>query len=174
MEDAFGAMTTRTFWITDSIAQGNFLDSKKAKLLQSLNVTHILNVSDVPHQIRGEDYGFAEMLWIPTEDHVLFPKAKVLEMVQAQHRMVIEEEGKLYVHCVAGQNRSATALWLFFVACGLEREEARRMIEEKNIDAVAGYPRLVDEDRIQSVIRYGRDHFQETREHPALKRPSRG
>ncbi|MDF1664842.1 MAG: dual specificity protein phosphatase [Planctomycetota bacterium] len=169
MDDKFGAMMNRAFWVTERICQGNFVDAKKATYLQRFGITHIVNVCNVPNQVRGEDFGFLEMAWIPTKDHVLFPEEKAIEMVQVLNRMVVEESRKVYVHCVAGQNRSATALWLFLIAQGIEDEVARSMIEDQNIDAVAGYRRLVNDSLIKTVKEYGARHFSASNDHIGLR-----
>ena len=33
--------------------------------------------------------------------------------------MVIEPDSQVYIHCIAGQLRSPTALWLYLMACGV-------------------------------------------------------
>jgi hypothetical protein len=65
---------------------------------------------------------------------------------------------KLYLHCIGGQNRSPTVLWLYLISCGMKPDEARRMISEKSPDSVPGHQQLVDQALVDIVRRFGADH----------------
>jgi hypothetical protein len=65
-------------------------------------------------------------------------------------------ESKVYVHCLAGQNRSPTVVWLFLIACGLGPTKGKRFITNRVCDAVPGHAALVDHRLIEKVRDYGR------------------
>jgi hypothetical protein len=169
MKDFLESMSNRVFWISSNIAQGSFVDDSKARYLKEKGVTHILNTSNVPNQVEASGYGFAEITWVEMRDHVLIPEDRAIAAISTLYRMLIVEGGTVFVHCVAGQNRSATVLWLFLIACKIDDSEAKRMIEEANIDAVPAYPRLLSPDLIAKVKQYGQEHFVIDADHKALK-----
>lgn len=148
---------TQFFWITPRIAQGPFASEPRGIRLLREGVTHILNVGEEPSVLSAGPGGFREMAWYPVEDLARIPEEAAIACIGAIHRMLGESGSKVYVHCIAGQNRSPTVLWLYLVACGLDPAAAKRLIEERNLDAVAGHSRLVDEELIRRVVVHGRE-----------------
>ena len=67
-----------------------------------------------------------------------------------------QRRAKLFIHCTAGQNRSPTVIWLFYLACGIPEQEAREMITDHTLDAVPGHPALLDQTIIATAIRLGK------------------
>ena len=61
----------------------------------------------------------------------VMPDDLALTCLATLHRMVCESEARVYLHCIAGQNRSPTVLWLYLVACGLPPEQAKVIIEAR-------------------------------------------
>src|SRR3954447_14965822 len=136
---------TQFFWITPRIAQGPFASEPRGVRLRAAGVTHILNVCEAPSVLAVGPGGFREVAWHPVEDLARIPNEDAIACIDALHRMLREPGSKVYVHCIAGQNRSPTMLWLYLVACGHDPAMAKRLIEGRNLDAVAGHARLVDE-----------------------------
>jgi hypothetical protein len=87
------------------------------------------------------------------------PDHLAVNCMTALHRMVCQPEARVYVHCIAGWNRSPTVVWLYLVACGLSEEEARRMIERQSCDSVPAHGRLVDSSLIELVRALGAKSF---------------
>ena len=66
---------------------------------------------------------------------------------------------KVYVHCVACQNRSPTIVWLYFLACGMSDTAAEELIAVRCPDAVPGHAALVDGRLLQLVREHGQRHY---------------
>ena len=148
---------TQFSWITPRIAQGPFASEPRGVRLRAEGVTHILNVGEAPGVLTAGPGGFREVAWQPVEDLARIPDEAAIACIDALHRMLGESGSKVYVHCIAGQNRSPTVLWLYLVACGHDPAAAKRLIEGRNMDAVAGHSRLVDEELIRRVVLHGRE-----------------
>lgn len=73
--------------------------------------------------------------------------------------MLREDASKVYIHCVAGQNRSPTVLWLYFIACGMQPSSAKSLITSHTLDAVPGHSQLVDEHLVSTVVGHGQKNF---------------
>lgn len=154
------SMRRQIFWITRCIAQGPFATEARGAELLMDRVTHVLNVSDTPCRIHAGPDGFEEVAWEPVSDLERIPDELALRCLDTLHRMLTRPESRVYVHCVAGQIRSPTILWLYFVACGLSPSQARQRIEERTLDAVAGHSRLIDRNLVELVQRHGKAHYQ--------------
>lgn len=50
-------------------------------------------------------------------------------------------------------------LWLYLLACGMQPVEAKALIEDRTLDAVAGHPKLVDDTLVRTVQTYGASRF---------------
>lgn len=158
-------MRSGVFWITRCIAQGAYPDEDRVEALFSKGITHILNVGDSPFDERILRRGFMDTRWEPFEDLIRIPDTTALRCINSVFEMLKSPNSRVYIHCVAGQNRSPTILWLFYVACGIQPHDAKRLIEDRTLDAVAGHPKLIDEKLVSLVQAHGRCHFQ------PLKRP---
>jgi protein-tyrosine phosphatase len=149
---------TRIFWITPRIAQGPFATAPRAVRLRAEGVTHVLNVAESSNGLPCGPDGFREVAWHPIDDLVRIPELSAIACITKIHRILSEADSKVYIHCVAGQLRAPAILWLYLVACGIDRVSARRLIEEKNHDAVVAHPRLVDQALVAHVLRYGQEN----------------
>lgn len=146
------------FWITKCIAQGPYPDEKKTPLLLNSGITHILNVSTSPSNIKQE-CKFIEVAQHYMEDGKRLQDEVVLTTLNTLNRMLNVPKSKVYIHCSAGWNRSPTILWLYFIACGLTPDDARSLINRATVDAMPGHPLLVDEKLVKLVKRYGSKKF---------------
>jgi len=152
-------MRQQVYWITRRIAQGQFATEERARHLRSQGITHVLNVGESPSIISAEDYGFRAVRDCPTPDFCRLPDAAVLASLNALHEMLSEGDSKVFIHCVAGQNRSPTILWLYFIACGMSRAAAKELITSHTMDAVPGHPQLVDDQLVAAVVAHGSGRF---------------
>jgi hypothetical protein len=138
---------------------GPFASPKRTPELRQAGITHVLNVSESPSLVLAGPDLFREVVWVSVADLERIPDETARNCLDALHRLLGEPDSKVYVHCVAGQNRSPTVLWLYFVACGMDTTEAKRHIERRALDAVAGHARLIDVALVRFVREHGGRHF---------------
>jgi protein-tyrosine phosphatase len=146
------------FRITQCLSVGPFASPQRAGQLLGAGVTHVLNVSDVASEV-SPAHGFAEVAWVPTHDGKRLPRASMIEALNTLHRFASAPGSHVYVHCVAGQLRSPTVLWLYLIALGISRDDAQEWIESRAPDAVAGHHRMVDHEHVLLAQKHGLTHF---------------
>lgn len=147
------------YWITPRIAVGMFLSPERAAELRDRGIRYVLNVGENPSVVHKEDFDFAEIVDRPLvdlaripDDVAIFCIATILAMLRSS------PDSKVYVHCLAGQNRSPTVVWLFLVACGIDQSAAKHRITKRVRNSVPGHRDLVDDRLIRRVVEYGRLH----------------
>src|SRR4051794_34940792 len=150
---------SQVFAITEGLFQGPFASAQRLPDLRAAGITHILNVGESPNILRLNDGPFAEIAWMPIVDLKRIPDDVALACINTLHRMICVEGSRVFVHCVAGWNRSPTIVWLYFVACGLEPAPSKELISSRSFDAIPGHPRLVDDALIAAVQAHGQTHF---------------
>lgn len=87
----------------------------------------------------------------PIEDLVPIPPSVAIRLTNTLHMLLSSYPGKVYIHCVAGLNRSATVLWLYFLTLGLSPHQAEDLIARARMDAVPGHPRLAPPELVAQV-----------------------
>lgn len=145
--------------MTQDIFVGRFASRGRLDELRALNVTDILNVSDTPSQLTTDDGPFRTVTWIDIEDRTLIPTVVAINAIDTIHQSLASDDGRIYVHCMAGWNRSPTILWLYLLACGCDSDHAARLICAHAFDAVPGHSLLVDSNLIATVQAHGRDKY---------------
>ena len=140
------------FWITKRIAQGQFATPKRAEVLRQQRVTHVLNVGEGQSVISAEQFGFQEVRDCPVVDLQRIPDDVAKSAMDAMHSMLSSPGSRLFIHCVAGQNRSPSILYLYLVACGMPSDEACILITDHSPDAVPRHGQMVD-DRLVAMAR---------------------
>lgn len=143
------------FFITRRIAIGQLATPVRCNLLISRGVTHVLNVGESPSLPCVADAGFHQVADVSIQDLNPIPDAAAIACLDFIEDGLAESDTKLYIHCTAGQNRSPTVLWLYLVACGINPEDAKRLIVERCPDAVPGHSALVDARLIATVKAHG-------------------
>lgn len=146
--------------VTERLLVGPFLVPARASYLRELGVTHVLNVGEAPSFLSPADTGFLEIRDLAVTDLALIPDDVAVECLNALHEMLQTIGSKVYVHCIAGQNRSPTIVWLYLIACGMPRQEAKELIESAAADAIPGHKSLVNDRLALLAEDYGRSHFQ--------------
>lgn len=146
--------------ITNHIWLGRFASVNLLPNLRQVGITHIVNVSEAGNQLREVDGPFQKLVWVPIDDLSTIPLSEAIRCVDALHECVCVMDSNVYIHCIAGLNRSPTVLWLYLVACGVDPIAAEKMITSVSFDAVPGHSQLVNTGLIESIRLYGRDHFQ--------------
>lgn len=154
-----GAMLTPIFQITRCLWLGPFASPQRLAQLREAGITHVLNVSDAPSVLTAGESGLADIRWRPLEDFSQLPVEETLAALAELHVMAALQESRVYVHCIAGQNRSPTVLWLYLVACGIGPDEAKELISRRSPDAVPGHGRLVSVELVAAAQQHGRRHF---------------
>lgn len=145
--------------ITRVLSVGRFATPERAVELRAAGVTHVLNVSDSASEVGAATGGFRAVEWVPLEDRAPVPPATLVHLLETLHGMTVEPDSHVYIHCVAGQLRSPTVLWLYLIACGVPPEEAREWIEDRSPDASPGSTPMVDDMRIRFAQQHGLARF---------------
>ena len=94
-----------------------------------------------------------------------------MQCLNTLNDMLNLDGSKVYLHCIACQNRSPTILWLYFVACGMDDDSARELISRRCPDAVPGHKSLVDDRLVKRVRDHGRLSFLPLHD-PAILEPA--
>ncbi len=147
-------MFFNAFRITPVLHVGTFPEIAGQVVLRRHGITHILNLGP-----RGE-HAPEGFVWeaVPIEDLQRMPDGVALRAIDALHSMVTTPGSRVFVHCLAGQNRSPTVSWLYLLACGIPRADATDWIADASFDAVPGHPRLIDRALVKTVVAHGRQH----------------
>src|SRR5579883_389153 len=145
--------------VTHALSVGRFLTPERVPAARQLGVTHVLNVSDTPNLVDAGPDTFAEVAWEPLPDFCRIPEHRAAVVLHTLHRLAAQPGAHVYVHCVAGRQRSPTVLWLYLIACGLAPDTSRDWIEVASPDAVPGYHRLADEDLVRFAQTHGTGWF---------------
>ena len=159
------------FQITRNIWQGRFAADRLLTTFQFFGITHILNVAETPNQLTENDGPFKRIAWTPIEDGVNIPQPAAIQCVDALHECVCDNQSNVYIHCVAGWNRSPTFHWLYLVACGVESDAAINMITKSSFDAVPAHPKLINTSLVDTIIKHGELNFQPHPRPTALEPP---
>ncbi len=152
-------MLTPIFAITKCLWLGPFASPQRLVQLREAGITHVLNVSEAPSVLIAGQSGLADVRWHPLEDLSQLPVDETLACLAGLHAMATVERSRVYVHCIAGQNRSPTVLWLYLVACGIGLDEATDLIGRRAPDAGPGHGRRVSADLIAAAQEHGQRCF---------------
>ena len=150
---------SKVFRITNSIWLGPFASPERKSTLTAARVNHILNVGEAPSVLTTDEGQFRSVVWHPITDLELIPEELAGACLTSLHQMLSEADARVYVHCIAGLNRSPTVVWLYLVACGVAPKEAKAVVEKRAPDAIAGHSKLVDAGLVAAVQRVGSEHF---------------
>ena len=156
-------MGTGVFWITRCIAQGAYPNPEKTAVLKAGGITHIFNVGTMASAPHAKESGM-QVIDLPVVDLQRLPDEYVLNFLDQFHACLSTSETKAYIHCIAGQNRSPTLLWLYLIACGVTEAEARHLVEERTLDAVAGHAKLIDDKLVLLAQTHGKSFLPLIRE----------
>ena len=109
------------------------------------------------------DGPFHRVAWAPIQDGVAIPYESAIQCVNTLHECVCDGESNVYIHCVAGMNRSPTVLWLYLIGYGIEPERAKSLITRSSLGAVPGQSKLISAQLVDSMVKHGESNF---RPHP--------
>lgn len=146
------------FRITECLSVGPFARIELAPQLRAAGVTHVFNVSDMRSEVSAAQ-GFVDVVDVPMRDSRRLPAATATGALDALHRMASAPDSHVYVHCVMGQLRSPTILWLYLIALGVPPKDAQEWIESRAPDAVAGHYRMVDHEHVLLAQKHGLANF---------------
>ena len=111
------ALKDGVFWITKRIGIGQFVSETRCQCLLAANVTHVLNVGEA-ESLPSTTNSIQHVIDIPITDLQLIPVGTAEASVRAIHDVMLLPDTKLFVHCIAGRNRSPTILWLYLLENG--------------------------------------------------------
>lgn len=142
-------MINKINWVTDNIAVGPYPDREKMEELNTNGITQILNVCEIKN-IQPDSKLDLEIDQLPLRDGFLIPMKDALKLMELMHQYIAEGK-KVYVHCVAGQHRSPTVIWLYLISLGYSLEKAGELISDASIDAVPGHPHMFNMELIKTI-----------------------
>ena len=156
-QDFLECMRSDIFWITKCIAVGPYPEEHRHTLLQQHGVTHVVNVSEYRNNFC--DTNIFNVAWIPIEDLKKIPHKLLKRCLETIHTFLQYDKSNVYIHCVAGQNRSPNIIWLYLIACGVCPQEARNLMNRATLDTVVGHPLIVDAEHIEVAKKHGQKNF---------------
>jgi protein-tyrosine phosphatase len=145
---------SQVFPITRCIVQGAFASKMREPALLELGVSHILNVGEGSNVLIPTPESFKTIVSFPIVDLDRIPDNTARTCLDHLHQMILEPGSKVYVHCIAGQNRSPVIVWLYLIACGIAPAKAKEIIARRNFDAIPDHGSLVD----RSLVRLAQEH----------------
>jgi protein-tyrosine phosphatase len=139
-------------WVTPTFGVGPFPSPTRTVALQVAGVTDILNVSDARSYPETLAAGFRSVVFVPIADCVPIDPESVSEFLVALDEIFQRPDARVFVHCLAGQNRSPTVIWLYLKSLGVNAEVARSLIETASPHAIGGHPLLLSPETLGAVI----------------------
>jgi hypothetical protein len=119
--------------------------------LAAEGVTHVLNLGEAESPRAGglvvSERRFPDLERIPDD--------VALACIDEVHGWLADPVARVFVHCVMGQHRSPTIVWLYAVALGVEPIAARKRVEACWRYAVPGHAMLVDAALVVTAQRHG-------------------
>lgn len=148
--------------VTPRLSVGPFVSPERVPALIAAGITDLLNVSDSRSWAEVAAAGFRSISWIPIADCVPIEGELVVEALTRLDQLFSQPEPRVLVHCLAGQNRSPTIIWLYLRSLGVNADVAKSMIESASPDAVGGHPLLLNAETIDAMVghRLGRTETQ--------------
>lgn len=145
--------------ITQVLSVGRFLTPARVQEASNHGITHVLNVSDYSNLIAAGSGTLTEVVSHPLTDNCRIPERKLSLILTDLHRIATIPDSHVYIHCLAGQQRSPNVLWLYLISLGIDPRSAQHWIERRSPDAVPGHHLLVDADLILFAQKYGAEHL---------------
>ena len=148
--------------VTAQLSVGPFVSPERAPGLVAVGITDLLNVSDSRSWPEVAAAGFRSIYWIPIADCVPIEGELIIEALTKLDHLFSQPKARVLVHCLAGQNRSPTIIWLYLRSLGVNSDVAKSMIESASPDAVGGHPLLLNAETIDAMVghRLGRTEEQ--------------
>lgn len=127
------------FQINPSIYQGRFPKPETFEYLKKNLIKNIINVS-------GKIYENTEfnILHEPFPDHQFIPLDSCRKCIDF-FNISVQKKEKVFIHCMAGQNRSGAISYLSLISQGITKESAKVLVESATLDAVADSPSLLND-----------------------------
>ena len=108
--DNINALFDGPHCIIDNIYLGSAYHASNWELLQSLNITHIVNVAiEVPNYFE-DDLNYLEIDKIKDNGEEIFNKEKLDNLIDKIHEIKQDSKNNVFIHCLVGRSRSVTIL----------------------------------------------------------------
>ena len=135
------------YQITNQIFVGQYPKAEALKRISELGIKTILNVS-------GGVYGHPDfdVINIPVEDLAEMPLITADKIVTAI-KATVNAGDKIYVHCIAGQNRSPGAVFIGLLSLGISEPQAIALIEDSTLDSVPKHEKIITDKVVKHVLR---------------------
>jgi len=115
-----------------NIFQNGYISPDDIKHLKSLGITHLLNLhKPYPYLDEFIEAGFFVK---QTFLHDLTPIETqiAVEIIDYIYNSISQEKNKIFIHCLAGTNRSPAVIWLYYLSIGYSVEESTKRIISTN------------------------------------------
>jgi len=116
-------------WITDRLSLGGGIwnEANMADVARA-GITHIIDM-----QIEFDDTALAkpqgiEVLWNPTDDDFQMKDSELFERGVQFAQQVLEQDGKVFIHCAAGVHRAPMMMLAVLCSEGWELDDALELI----------------------------------------------
>ena len=134
------------YQITDQIFVGQYPKAEALNRISALGIKTILNVSGGIYTHPDFD-----VINIPVEDLVEMPLTTADQIVIAI-RSSVRAGDKIYVHCIAGQNRSPGAVFIGLLSLGIPEPQAMALIEDSTLDSVPRHEKIITDRVVKHVL----------------------
>ena len=131
--------------ITDNVYVGQYPKDDAFKTLKDIGITTILNVSGGNYE--SMDFTVKN---VPVVDLVEMPLSIADDIVNII-RGAVNSGGKIYVHCIAGQNRSPGSVFIGLLALGYNENTAIELIEDSTLDSVAKHDKIITDKVVAHI-----------------------
>lgn len=127
-------------WVTSRLAVGSaIMTLHNMRRLASMGVTHVLNVETDFDDSTITGLTGINVLWLPQPDDMRRKPPEWFEQgVSFVEEALTSEESRVYVHCLAGIQRSPMMVLAYLGATGMELGEAVDLI--KSVRPAASFP----------------------------------
>jgi len=142
--------------VTDRLGLGPHPDgADHARSLIDAGYRCVANVGNGPSATYSGYPGFRAIVQVPIEDLAPIPVPIATCLLGQIHGLLMSfPDERLYIHCIAGQNRSPTILWLYLLSLGVSPAEATARISDARMDAVPGHEALIHPALIDAATNY--------------------